>query len=101
MNKMKNNFIKNLMLTLLALTVVCASEAFAISPEIKFGIKKLSLAMIGVLGSSVILFLGLSFYNKFFVSSKIKNPDIDKLSFRNPTDIDEAINMFIARNRLK
>lgn len=49
----------------------------------------------------IILYIGLSLYNKFFVSDVIKNANLDKISLKSPTDAEDAVAKFIYRNRLK
>ena len=62
---------------------------------------KFGLAMGGVVVFSILLYVGLSIYNKFFVDAKIKNFNLRQDSLRTPTDKDEAIMTFITKNRLK
>lgn len=63
---------------------------------VKFGI-----AMGGVALFSILLYIGLSIYNKFFVDAQIKDYNLRQNSLRTPRDKDEAIMGFITRNRLK
>ena len=63
---------------------------------VKFGI-----AMGGVVFFSLLLYVGLSIYNKFFVDNRIKDYNLRQNSFMTPRDKDEAIMSFITRNRLK
>jgi len=62
---------------------------------------KFGLAMGGVVLFSILLYVGLSIYNKFFVDAKIKNFNLRQDSLKTPSDKDEAIMTFITRNRLK
>lgn len=68
---------------------------------LKFVITKFAIAMIGVAVFSLILYIGLSFYNKFFVDERVKDFNLRQNSLRTPADKDEAIMGFITRNRLK
>ncbi len=70
-------------------------------PSMKFIMTKFGIAMIGVMAFSLLLYIGLSLYNKFFVDEQIKNFKLRKDSLRTPSDKDEAIMMFIAKNKLK
>ena len=100
---MKNKTLNNVILSVMAV-LTTAMPVFAktiASPEIKFVIKKFGIAMIGVMLFSVILYIGLAIYNKFFVSEQIKDFKLRKDSLRTPSDKDEAIMMFIAKNKLK
>ena len=69
--------------------------------SIKFIATKFGLAMGGVFVFSFLLYLGLSIYNKYFVDEQIKDFNLRKDSLRTPRDTDEAIMMFIAKNRMK
>ena len=62
---------------------------------------KFGLAMGGVVVFSILLYVGLSIYNRFFVDAKIKNFNLRQDSLRTPSDKDEAVMAFITRNRLK
>ena len=105
---MKNNFNKKLFMTLFAVFNI-ANSAFAevanktvpSSPEVKALIAKFIVVMIGLLAFSFILYLGLSIYNKFFVDMQIKDANLRKFSLKSPKDFDEAIMMFIEKNRLQ
>ena len=59
---------------------------------------KFILAMGGVALSSLIIFTGLSVYNKFFADKKDKDED-DSLT--TPDSINDAIVFFIRKNKLK
>ncbi|MBD5401693.1 hypothetical protein HDR58_02670 [bacterium] len=81
-----------------------ANFAFAKSANIvamKTVAVKFTLAMLVIAVFSIIIFVGLSIYNKFFVPPQIKDFDLNKDSLRSPRDVDEAVRMFIAQNRLK
>ena len=69
--------------------------------SLSFLVKKFGIAMGGVFLFSFILYLGLTIYNKFFVAEQIKDFQLRKDSLRNPRDKEEAILMFIAKNKLK
>ena len=104
---MNNKFIQKVIFAI-SVVLLCTTEfAYAIeqSPETKLAIKtmvtKFSLAMIGVVVFSIVISLGLSLYNRFFVSSQIKDYKLSKDSLRSPNDKDEAVMMFITKNRLK
>ena len=104
---MNNKFIQKVIFAI-SVVLLCTTEfAYAIeqSPETKLAIKtmvtKFSLAMIGVVVFSIVISLGLSLYNRFFVSSQIKDYKLSKDSLRSPNDKDEAVMMFITKNMLK
>lgn len=86
--------------------VILFTADFAYSaPSAKAAIKtlmtKYSLAMFGVVVFSVLIYIGLTVYNKFFVASQVKDFKLSKDSLRTPSDKDEAVMMFITKNRLK
>jgi len=98
---MKNNFYKIIMTVMVVLCTAMPSFASKLTPEMKTVITKFGLAMGGVFTFSLILYVGLSLYNKFFVGEQIKDFKLRKDSLRTPADKDEAIMMFIAKNRLR
>ena len=100
---MKNKSYKILVAILVVLfsTTNLAYSTPAVTTSIKSGIVRLSLAMLGVVAFSVIISIGLSLYNRFFVPSDIKNYKLSKNSLRSPSDKDEAIIMYLAKNKLK
>ena len=98
---MKNKMTKFLIVLLGVIFTSQASFAAKITPEMKVVITKFGLAMGGVIAFSLILYIGLSLYNKFFVGEQIKDFNLRKDSLRTPADKDEAVMMFIAKNRLR
>lgn len=98
---MKNKLIKVLMVLLGVIYTSQASYAVKITPEMEIVASKFGFAMCGVAAFSLILYIGLSLYNKFFVSEQIKDFNLRKDSLRTPADKDEAVMMFIAKNRLR
>ena len=99
---MKNKFV-NRIIAILAVFLCTANFAYAVSipPEVKTIAVKFSLAMFGVVLFSILISIGLSLYNRFFVSAQIKDYKLNKDSLRTPKDKDEAIMMFITKNRLR
>lgn len=87
----------------------CAEEVASHTPDIQQAlaaqeksdaIAKFIIAMAGVMLSSFVIFLGLSIYNKFFADKSLfpnNGPD-DILN--TPKSVDEAITLFIKRNKL-
>lgn len=59
---------------------------------------KFLLAMGGVVLSSIIIFVGLTVYNKFFVN--VNKHSVEEEILKTPKNIDEAVKFFIQRNRL-
>lgn len=101
---MKNKFIKNLSYAILVVFFSTANFAYALPSlpqEVKTIAVKFTLAMLGVILFSIVISVGLSLYNRFFVPNVIKDYKLNKDSLRTPKDKDEAIMMFITKNRLK
>ncbi len=98
---MKNNFYRIIMMAMAVLFTAMPSFASKLTPEMKTVMSKFGLAMGGVVAFSLILYIGLSLYNKFFVGEQIKDFKLRKDSLRTPADKDEAVMMFIAKNRLR
>ena len=101
---MKNKFLKFLKLVMLAVLLCTADVAFADNSAnlmLKSVISKYSIVLLAIVVFSVVLYAGLSLYNKFFVSAKIKDYKLKQDSLRTPSDKDDAILNFITKNRLK
>ena len=63
-------------------------------------IAKFLIAMGGVMLSSFVIYLGLTIYNKFFVDKSLfPNNDPDDV-LNTPKTVDEAVTLFIKRNKL-
>ncbi len=70
------------------------------SVSIKQAALKFIFAMAGVALSSFVIFAGLSLYNRFFVGAKCnKFDEFDSLS--TPENIDDAVRLFINKNKLR
>ena len=98
---MKNNLHKILLAVLTVFYTAIPSYAVKLTPEAKVIATKFGLAMGGVVAFSLVLYIGLSIYNKFFVDEQIKDFNLRKDSLRTPADKDEAVMMYIAKNRLR
>lgn len=99
---MKRKIYKILMAIMAVISTALPSLALNDNTHsVKFLVTKFALAMGGVLFFSFLLYLGLSIYNKFFVDEKIKDFQLRNDSLRTPRDIDEAVMMFIAKNKIK
>lgn len=98
---MKNNIYRFYMAFMAVIFTALPSFASKITPEMKVVMTKFGLAMAGVVAFSLVLYIGLALYNKFFVGEQIKDFKLRKDSLRTPSDKDEAIMMFITKNRLR
>lgn len=84
-----------------AVILITAAPAYcAQAVSIKQTAIKFLLTMGGVALSSLIIFVGLSIYNKLFVEkSEVKFSKEDSLS--TPSNIDDAVTFFIKKNKLR
>lgn len=116
-NKLKNkNILKITSLIVFAAVITfiaaqngfCANELVNHVPDIQQQtadskgdtIAKFLIAMGGVMLSSFVIYLGLTIYNKFFVDKSLfPNNDPDDV-LNTPKTIDEAVTLFIKRNKL-
>ncbi len=98
---MKNKIYKLYMAVSAVFFTALPSFASKVTPEMKIIMTKFGLAMGGVVAFSLILYIGLSIYNRFFVGEQIKDFKLRKDSLRTPADKDEAVMMFIAKNHLR
>lgn len=63
-------------------------------------IVKFLIAMGGVALSSIVIFLGLTIYNKFFVDKKLFEPNNPDDALNTPETVEEAVTLYIKRNKL-
>ena len=97
---MKLNSFKSLIILLFGLLLI-PNAAYCAPLTLKATMLKFGLAMFAVVVFSVILYVGLSLYNKFFVAPYIKDVSLREDSLHSPKDKEEAIMMYISKNRLK
>lgn len=78
-----------------------AAQVQAKTGGVQLTISKFIVTMMGVLISSIVIWGGLSVYNKLFVSNKKVelSPEDDILN--TPKTVEDAVTFFIKRNRLK
>lgn len=87
----------------LFILVIASQHCFAItfSNEILFTAKKFIMAMIGVVISSILIFIGLSLYNKFFHNTKQnEKTTYDQNTLEPAENLDNAISNFLNRTKL-
>ncbi|MDY6310718.1 MAG: hypothetical protein SPL73_08175 [Cyanobacteriota bacterium] len=101
MTKLTKIFASILCFFLTSIPAMAAKATGAGAPSGKELVSKFGMAMAGVMVFSFVIYLGLSVYNKFFVEEQIKDFKLRKDSLRTPTDKDEAVMMYIAKNRLR
>lgn len=101
---MKNSFLNKILFAILVVLLNTTNVVYASGigrAALKTTAVKFILAMMVIVIFSIIIFAGLSLYNKFFVSAQIKDYEMNKHSLRTPRDEEEALVMFISKNRLK
>lgn len=94
---MKNKIISTILTLILTANVGLCEQTHTSALHttvIKFG-----LAMGGVVLSSLIIYFGLTVYNKFFV--KMVNLKYEEDALKTPKTTDEAVKFFIHKNRLR
>ena len=95
---MKNKIFSTI-ITFLFLTVNAGWCDQARNTGISTAITKFALAMGGVVLSSVIISIGLTLYNKFFV--QVRRHSIEDEILRTPKSTEEAVRFFIQKNKLR
>lgn len=91
-------------MAILAVFLCAANFAFATDSNyaiLKAGIIKYSTVLFAIAITSIVLTVGLSVYNRFFVRSQMNNYKLNRDSLKSPTTEDEAVLMYISKNRLK
>ena len=84
-------------------SVIAMQPCFAItfSNEFLFTAKKFIMAMLGVAISSLLIFIGLSLYNKFFHNPKTQeNTTYNPNSLEKAKTMDEAVSNFLNKTTL-
>lgn len=109
---MNKTFIKALLLiAVLGVSQICLGETpepavtqqvaeTADKTELISSIIKFGTVMFFVMLSSVVIFVGLSIWNAILARSRSKNVDYD-VTLKSPQSVDEAVMLFIHKNRLK
>ncbi len=109
---MNKNYKKVYYVLLIAAMAICCSQDISLAAAevatnsgpitMKQAAIKFLMVMGGVLLSSVILYIGLTIYNKIRGSKHIKNikQANSELGYNTPTTKQDAINLFINQNRL-
>lgn len=102
---LKNSKLLNrISMAILAVFLCAANFAFAADSNyaiLKAGIIKYSTVLFAIVITSVVLTVGLSIYNRFFVRSQENNYKLNRDSLKSPETKDEAVLMYISKNRLK
>lgn len=99
-NKKFHIFLVATLVVLLCTTNLAFAQPAGLA-ALKTGVVKIFLAMLGVGVFTIVISIGLSLYNRFFVPDEVKNYNLSKNSLRSPSDKDEAIIMYLTKNKLK
>lgn len=101
---MKNKFFQKLYILLLAVLSGTANKVFAahnlqlISPQSVSA--KLIVAACAVAGVLFVIFIALTLHKKFAETTETKNYQLNKNSLKSPQDKEEAILMYLTKNKL-
>lgn len=80
--------------------ILTANAAYSMPLAVKTSIVKFSLAMAGVAVSSLIIYLGLSVYNRIRENIQVElSPEEEIL--KTPKSKDEAVKFYIKKNKLR
>ena len=97
---MKNKYVRYI-ITLLAVIIFTANPGLcAQAAPIKQTVVKFLIAMGGVALSSIIIFAGLTIYNKFFSNRKSRKFSKED-TLATPNTIEDAVTFFIKKNKLR
>lgn len=83
-----------------ALPTTATNAAQTVDQSKSDAIAKFLIAMGGVALSSIVIFLGLTIYNKFFVDKKLFEPNNPDDALNTPKTVEEAVTLYIKRNKL-
>ena len=95
--------LQNKIILTILICVIAIQPCFAVtlSNEFLFTAKKFIMAMLGVAISSLLIFIGLSLYNKFFHNPKTQeSTTFDEKSLEKATTLDVAISNFLNKTKL-
>jgi len=101
---LKNKFFQKLYIGLLAVLLCTADRALAahnlqlIAPQSVS--TKLIIAACGVAGVLFVIFIALTVHKKFAETIETKSYQLNKNSLKSPQDKEEAILMYLAKNKL-
>lgn len=95
--------LQNKIILIIFVCVIAMQPCFAVtlSNEFLFAAKKFIMAMLGVAISSLLIFIGLSLYNKFFHNPKSQeNSTYDENSLESAKTLEGAISNFLNKTKL-
>jgi len=99
-----DNFLKIFGISVFALVISGADAVYALPEKLKpleSSISNFSMVMLVILLFLVILFVGLTIYNKIFISAKLSDYELRKYNLADSVDKDDAILNYVTKNKLR
>ncbi len=93
-----------LIISAFALVISGADAVYALPQKLKpfeASISNFSVVMLAILLFLVVLFIGLTIYNKIFISSKLSDYELRKYNLADSVDRDDAILNYVTKNKLR
>ena len=101
---MNNKLHKFIIMLTFTLAIASVNVAYAIPKRLvpyKASISNFMLVMIGIVFFMGLIFIGLSIYNKYFVSKSIAEYKLRKYNLADSVDKDDAILNYVTKNKLR
>ena len=95
---------KFIIMFVFTLAIASVNSAYAIPKKLmpyKSSISNFMLVMIGVVFFLGLIFIGLSIYNKYFISKSISEYKLRKYNLADSVDKDDAILNYVTKNKLR
>lgn len=102
--KLKNRFFQNFILAILVVLLSTTNIAYAHGARLramKPMIEKYAIVMIAIAIASIVLFVGLSLYNRMLALKQLSKFKEANTSLKTPESVQDSITMYITKNRLK
>lgn len=102
--KLKNKFFQNFILAILVVLFSTTNFAYAHGARLramKPMFEKYAIAMLAIVIASLVLFIGLSVYNRLLSLKQLKKFRNVNESLKTPETVEDAVTMYITKNRLK
>lgn len=101
---MNHKLHKFIIMFVFTLAIASVNTAYAIPKKLmpyKSSISGFMLVMIGIVFFLGLIFIGLSIYNKYFVSKSITEYKLRKYNLADSVDKDDAILNYVTKNKLR
>ena len=101
---MKNNLLLIKVSIAFAFVLSSANACYSIPEKLiplKSSISDFILVLFGIIFFLGIIFIGLSVYNKVFISNKMKDYELKKYNLADSVDKDDAILNYVTKNKLR